>query len=100
MKVFGMGDGFGYTQSRKSNSMKDVVGDVHGISGEKKNPVEPSDQSHSGVIDAENHQFSNLEYPTLVEDFPRDAHTGVISNFNLADPIPELSLFPQQILRF
>ena len=38
MKVSGIGDGFGYTQSRKSNSMKDVVGDVHGISGEKKKP--------------------------------------------------------------
>lgn len=49
-----MGDGFGQTQARKSNSTKDVVGDVHGISGENQNSVEPSDQPHSGVIVGEN----------------------------------------------
>lgn len=98
-----MGDGFGQTQPRKSNSTKDAVGDVHGIFGENQNSVEPSDQPHSGVTVGENQQLSNLKFPSLVEDFPRDAQSGAISNFDLADPIQDqefLSPTNSQILNF
>lgn len=100
MKVSGIGDGFGRTQSRKSTSVKDTVGYVHETSGEQPSSVELSDQSHNGVTDVENHQFSNLVSSDLVEDFQRGAHIGVISKFDLVDLVLDLSLIPNQSTNF
>ena len=41
-----MGDGFGFTQSGKSNLVKDIVGYVHETSGEQPSSVELSNQSY------------------------------------------------------
>ena len=95
-----MRDGFGCTQLGKSTSMKDIVGYVHEISSEQPSSVELSDQPHSGVIDVENHQVSNLVSSDLVEDFLLGAHTGINSKFDLVDPVPDLSLIPNQSTNF
>ena len=95
-----MGDGFGRTHSGKSTSVKNIVGYVHETSGEQPSSVELFDQPHSGVIDVENHQVSNLVSSDLVEDFLLGAHTGVNSKFDLVDPVPDLSLIPNQSTNF